>query len=36
MVRKEVERGKWDEVLSQIDELKLVTICRNLVKFQAI
>ena len=32
MVKKEVERGKWDEVLSQIDELKLVTICRNLVK----
>ena len=32
MARKEVEKGKWDKVLSQIDEAKLITICRNLIK----
>ena len=32
MTSKEVEKGKWNEVLSQVDELKLITICRNLVK----
>lgn len=32
MAKKEVERGKWDEVLSKMDEFKLITICRNLVK----
>lgn len=32
VVKREIEKGKWDKALSQIDELKLVSICRSLVK----
>ena len=32
MAGKEVEKGKWDKVLALLDETKLITICRNLVK----
>ena len=32
MVRREIEKVKWDKILSQIDVVKLITYERNLVK----
>jgi acetylornithine deacetylase len=32
MARKEIEKGKWDKILSQMDVPKLITYERNLVK----
>ena len=32
VIAKEIESGKWDKVLAQLDETKLIAVCRNLIK----